>query len=62
MLNFFLIFKCFIDAVEIDPKVYKVAKDWFGLIEDEKLKVNVDDALKYVNNAAKQGKLKKNIK
>lgn len=57
-----MIFKCFIDAVEIDPKVYKVAKDWFGLIEDEKLKVNVDDALKYVNNAAKQGKLKKNIK
>lgn len=36
-------------AVEIDPKIVKVAKDYFGLVEDEnRLKIIVDDGLEFI--------------
>ncbi|RNA39942.1 methyltransferase 13 isoform X2 [Brachionus plicatilis] len=45
-----------IDAVEIDPKIVNVAKDWFGLKEDERTRIYVDDGLKFINKAANDGK------
>jgi spermidine synthase len=48
--------KCEIDAVEIDEEIAKAAKDWFGLIEDDKTRVHVDDGIKFINDASKIGK------
>lgn len=45
-----------IDAVEIDPKIVNVAKEWFGLKEDEKTRIYIDDGLKFINEASKNGK------
>lgn len=42
-------------ALEIDLVVYKVAKEAFGLIEDNRLKVNICDGLEYLCNAVKNG-------
>ena len=44
-----------IDAVDWDDKVAIMAKNWFGLKEDENLKVHIEDGLKFVSDAAKQG-------
>lgn len=44
-------------VIEIDPEIVKVAKEYFGLVEDqERLKVVVDDGLKYMceQSAAKK--------
>lgn len=48
-----------IDAVEIDAEIAKAAKDWFGLIEDDKTKVYVDDGIKYIQNEASSSNGKK---
>ncbi|XP_008181645.1 eEF1A lysine and N-terminal methyltransferase-like [Acyrthosiphon pisum] len=40
-------------AVEIDPVIYKIAKEAFGLLEDSRLEVNVCDGLEYICNAVK---------
>ncbi|CAF0861776.1 unnamed protein product [Brachionus calyciflorus] len=45
-----------IDAVEIDPKIVSVAKEWFGLKEDQSTRVYVEDGLKFINEAAKNNK------
>jgi spermidine synthase/ubiquinone/menaquinone biosynthesis C-methylase UbiE len=42
-------------AVEIDPEIVKVSKDFFGLTEDGKrLEVVVDDGLNYLKTSGKQ--------
>jgi spermidine synthase len=38
----------YVDAVEIDPVVARVAKEYFGLNETEKLRVHVVDAVAFV--------------
>jgi spermidine synthase len=44
-------------VVEIDPEIVKVAKEYFGLVEDgERLKVVVDDGLKYMMEQAAASK------
>lgn len=40
-----------IDVVELDPEVVKVAKDYFFLKEDERLRVHVDDGRAFVRRA-----------
>ena len=40
-----------IDAVDIDPDVVQVAKEYFGLREDERLKAHVGDGRAFVENA-----------
>jgi spermidine synthase len=40
--------KAVIDAVDIDPDVVHVAKEYFGLREDERLKAHVDDGRAFV--------------
>jgi hypothetical protein len=47
--------KCDIDTVEIDERIKHVAKDWFGLKEDGKLRVHVDDGLKFIRDAVDTG-------
>ncbi len=39
-----------IDAVEIDPEVVRVAREFFGLVEDEHLRVHVQDGRMFVHN------------
>lgn len=40
-----------IDAVDIDPEVVHVAKEYFGLREDDRLKAHVGDGRAFVENA-----------
>ena len=42
--------KATIDAVDIDPDVVQVAKDYFGFKEDERLKAHVGDGRAFVEN------------
>ena len=42
-----------VDVVEIDPAVVKVAKEWFGLKADERLRIFVQDGRMFVHNARK---------
>ncbi|KAK9138331.1 hypothetical protein Sjap_008925 [Stephania japonica] len=37
-----------IEVVELDPKVLHLARDYFGFIEDEQLKVHVADGIEFV--------------
>ncbi|XP_051121890.1 uncharacterized protein LOC127245183 [Andrographis paniculata] len=49
----------FIKAIELDPAVYDIAREYFGFIEDDHLKVRVMDGIKYVHDkgtAAADGK------
>ncbi|XP_070492061.1 eEF1A lysine and N-terminal methyltransferase homolog [Chironomus tepperi] len=40
-----------VDVCEIDPEIVKVAKDYFGLVDDnDRLKVIVDDGLQVIKN------------
>ena len=43
-----------VDVVEIDPVVPQVAKEWFGLREDDGLKVIIGDGRDYVNSAPRR--------
>ncbi|XP_058793465.1 eEF1A lysine and N-terminal methyltransferase homolog isoform X2 [Phymastichus coffea] len=45
-----------ITAVEIDPTIFKVATDYFDLVLDDKLKVEITDGTVYLQNSAKEGK------
>ena len=40
-----------IDAVDIDPDVVQVAREYFGFLEDERLKAHVGDGRAFVENA-----------
>ena len=40
-----------IDAVDIDPDVVQVARDYFGFREDDRLKAHVDDGRAFIENA-----------
>jgi spermidine synthase len=41
-----------IDVVEIDPGVVDVAREWFGFVEDGRLRVTVGDGREYVKNTS----------
>ncbi|KAI3459692.1 hypothetical protein Pfo_016355 [Paulownia fortunei] len=41
-----------IEVVELDPVVLDVAKEYFGFIEDERLKVHITDGIKFVRKKA----------
>lgn len=47
--------------VEIDPEILTVAKDYFELIEDERLTVVIADGLDYLRKAAEERKVYKSI-
>ncbi|KAL6185703.1 hypothetical protein ACLB2K_041830 [Fragaria x ananassa] len=40
-----------IEAVELDPMVIKLAKEYFGFIEDDHLQVHIADGIQYVRKA-----------
>jgi spermidine synthase len=40
-----------IDAVDIDPEVVRVARDYFGFREDERLRAHVGDGRKFIESA-----------
>ncbi|KAL8051466.1 hypothetical protein ABFX02_06G150100 [Erythranthe guttata] len=41
-----------IEVVELDPVVLNVASEYFGFIEDERLKVHISDAIEFVRERA----------
>ena len=46
--------KCEIDSVEIDEQIVKVAEDYYGLKQDNKMRVHVGDGIKFINESSKQ--------
>jgi spermidine synthase len=54
--NQFVDLKCEIDAVEIDEKIARAAKDWFDLKEDEQTRVHIANGLTFIKEASKEGK------
>lgn len=44
-----------IEVVELDPAVVEVARRWFGLEEDQRLQVRVDDGRSFIEAAASRG-------
>jgi len=48
--------KCKIEAVEIDEEIANCAKNWFGLYEQNDVKIHITDGLEFVRNAAQEGK------
>lgn len=45
-----------ITAVDIDPSMLTVATDYFGLVQDHRLKVVIDDGIKFLKKAVKNGR------
>ena len=43
------------DVVEIDPAIVAVATDWFGLIQDDQLRVHVCDGIEYIRQLGNLG-------
>jgi len=43
-------------AVEIDELMLTVAEKYFGLVQSDRLKVEIQDGLDYIKNAADKGK------
>ncbi|KAL8258500.1 hypothetical protein R6Q59_026453 [Mikania micrantha] len=41
-----------VEAAELDPVVVKIARDYFGFREDERLKVHVTDGIKFVGDVS----------
>lgn len=54
--NQFILLKCEIDAVEIDEKIARTAKDWFDLKEDERTRIHIANGLTFIEEASKEGK------
>lgn len=45
--------KSMITGVDIDPVVIDLAKNYFGLITDEKLKIVIEDGIKFIKESEK---------
>ena len=48
-----------IDVVEIDPQILEIARKYFGFIEDDKLKVHIDDGRVFIKQQLRKGVVKK---
>lgn len=46
-----------ITAVDIDPAMLSVATDYFGLTQDNRLRVVIDDGIEFLKKAVKNGKI-----
>lgn len=44
------------DVVEIDPEMVVVAEKWFGFSQGERLKVFIEDGVKFVKDCCLAGK------
>ena len=44
--------------MEIDSEIHDVAKQWFGLPQDERMSVNVTDGVEYITQLSQQGRLR----
>lgn len=47
-----------IAAIDIDPSMLTVATNYFGLVQDNRLKVTIDDGVHFLKKASKTGSLK----
>lgn len=51
MVTFFsMLQKLSIEVVELDPSISDIAKSWFQLKEDERMKVIIQDGLEYIRS------------
>lgn len=42
--------------VELDPDIVDVAKNWFSLVSDDRMKVHICDGLDFIQNAVNKSK------
>ena len=47
---FSMLQKLSIEVVELDPSISDIAKSWFQLKEDERMKVIIQDGLEYIRS------------
>lgn len=59
--NFFSLRDVNVTAVDIDPAMLKVATDYFGLVQDNRLKVVIDDGIEFLKKTVKMSKTFKAI-
>lgn len=43
--------------MELDPDIVDVAKNWFSLASDDRMKIHVCDGLDFIQNAVNKSKL-----
>lgn len=46
--SFSVFFQLSIEVVELDPCIAEIAKSWFEFKDDERMKVIIEDGLKYI--------------
>lgn len=44
-----------LDVVELDPAVAAVAKEWFGIVTDERFVIHIADGISFIQEAASKG-------
>ena len=49
-LFFFSFQKLSLEVVELDPSISEIAKSWFEFKEDERMKIIIEDGLKYIQS------------
>lgn len=42
--------------VELDPDIVDVAKNWFSLVSDDRMKIHICDGLDFIQNAVNKSK------
>ncbi|XP_069175282.1 eEF1A lysine and N-terminal methyltransferase isoform X2 [Procambarus clarkii] len=47
--------KVTVTAVDIDPSMVHIAQKWFGFVPNSRLKVEINDGIKYIQSAAADG-------
>lgn len=50
VIFFSMLQKLSIEVVELDPSISDIAKSWFQLKEDERMKVIIQDGLEYIRS------------
>lgn len=48
--------KATINVVDIDEDMLKIATEWFGFHQDEKLTVDISDGIDFIGQGVKKGK------
>ena len=50
IISLFFFSKLSLEVVELDPSISEIAKSWFEFKEDERMKVIIEDGLKYIQS------------
>ena len=49
------------EVVEIDPVVASLATEWFGFVQDERMKLHIADGVDHIKKLAKDGEQERQV-